>query len=71
MHSSRLGLLDGFVFVGELSSGDAVLGQLLIQTLLQGLQFVVQVNFQTVLLLKRQTQVTDFCVLFIISQESK
>ena len=51
MHGSRLGLLDGLVFVGKLGSRHHVLRLLLLQTLLQGFQLVVQVYLQVVLLL--------------------
>lgn len=52
IHGSWFGFFDGLIFVGELRPRHPVLRLFLLQTLLQSLQFVVQVNFQVVLFLR-------------------
>lgn len=51
IHGSRFGFFYRLIFVGELCPCHPVLRLFLFQTLLQSLQFVVQVNFQVVLFL--------------------
>lgn len=52
IHGSWFGFFNGLIFVSELRPGHPVLRLFLLQTLLQSLQFVVQVNFQVVLFLR-------------------
>lgn len=51
IHGSWFGFFNWLIFVGELCPCHPVLRLFLLQTLLQSLQFVVQVNFQVVLFL--------------------
>lgn len=55
IHGCRFGFFNRLVFVSELCPRHPVLSLFLLQTLLQGLQFVVQVDLQVVLFLQRRS----------------